>query len=86
MGLSIKNAEVHRLVRELAQLTGETQTAAVRHAVQERLARLRRVDVELATQRLVALGADCAAHMREPYIGVDHGELLYGPDGLPGGQ
>lgn len=83
MSLNIKNEEVHRLVQELANATGESQTTAVLHAVQERLQRLRRPDVESATQRLLAIGADCAAHMREPYLSIDHGDLLYGPDGLP---
>jgi antitoxin VapB len=83
MSLNIKNEEVHRLVQELAHATGESQTTAVLHAVQERLARVRRVDVEEATQRLVKIGEDCAAHMREPFLSIDHGEMLYGPDGLP---
>ncbi|SRR5579884_1923964 len=37
--LNIKDAEATRLVRELVELTGETQTEAVRKALQERLER-----------------------------------------------
>jgi len=37
--LNIKDAEATRLVRELAELTGETQTEAVRKALRERLQR-----------------------------------------------
>jgi antitoxin VapB len=37
--LNIKDAEATRLVRELAALTGETQTEAVRKALRERLDR-----------------------------------------------
>lgn len=37
--LSIKDAEAARLVDELAALTGETQTEAVRNALRERLER-----------------------------------------------
>ncbi len=37
--LNIKDAETTALVRELVDLTGETQTEAVRKAVKERLAR-----------------------------------------------
>ena len=37
--LNIKDAETTRLVRELAELTGETQTEAVRKALRERLQR-----------------------------------------------
>jgi antitoxin VapB len=41
MALNIKNAEVERLVDEVAALTGETKTEAVRRALEERRARLR---------------------------------------------
>jgi antitoxin VapB len=37
--LNIKDAETTRLVRELVELTGETQTEAVRKAVRDRLER-----------------------------------------------
>jgi antitoxin VapB len=33
--------------------------------------------------RLVAIGRDCAAHLKEPYKSADHGDLLYDKDGLP---
>ena len=41
MALNIKNAEVERLAAEVADLTGETKTEAVRRALAERRARLR---------------------------------------------
>lgn len=37
--LNIKDAEATRLARELAELTGESQTEAVRNALRERLDR-----------------------------------------------
>jgi antitoxin VapB len=37
--LNIKDAEATRLVRELIELTGETQTEAVRNSLRERLER-----------------------------------------------
>ncbi len=40
MPLSIKNAEVERLVAEVAELTGESKTEAVRQALKERRSRL----------------------------------------------
>ena len=40
MALNIKNAEVERLAREVADITGESKTEAVRKALQERRARL----------------------------------------------
>lgn len=42
MALNIKNEEVERLVAEVAAATGETKTEAVRQALAERRARLRR--------------------------------------------
>jgi antitoxin VapB len=83
MSLNIKSEEVHQLVRELANLTGESMTAAVANAVRERLERMHRErDVGLA-ERLLAIGKDCAAHLKEPFRSVEHGDLLYDDLGLP---
>jgi antitoxin VapB len=75
--LNIKNEEAHRLARELARVTGESMTAAVSKAIRERLERIRAVD------RILKSGRDCAAHFKEPYKSVDHGDLLYDEKGLP---
>jgi antitoxin VapB len=40
MALNIKNAEVERLVADIARATGETKTEAIRRALEERKARL----------------------------------------------
>ena len=40
MPLNIKNAEVERLVTEVARLAGESKTEAVKRALEERRARL----------------------------------------------
>jgi antitoxin VapB len=83
MSLNIKNEKTHRLIRQLARLTGESMTAAVEQAVQERLERVRkRKDGDLA-ERILKIGKECAAHMKEPYRSIDHGELLYDEKGLP---
>ncbi len=82
MGLNIKNEETHRLARELAEITGESLTEAVTVALRERLTHKRRWDGRLA-DRLVAIGKECAAHLKEPYRSVDHAELLYDQRGLP---
>jgi antitoxin VapB len=81
--LNIKNAETHRLARELATLTGEGVTRAVTVAVSERLERIRREREGGLAERLLAIGEDCAAHLREPYRSIDHGELLFDERGLP---
>jgi antitoxin VapB len=80
--LNIKNDEAHRLAREIADLTGESLTSAVTVALRERLARIKDERTGLA-ERLLAIGRDCAAHMKEPWLTVEHGELLYDERGLP---
>jgi antitoxin VapB len=83
MGLNIKNAETHRLVQELAALTGESMTAAVTEAVRERLDRVRRERGGGLAHRLLAIGRECAAHLDEPFRSIDHGDWLYDERGLP---
>jgi len=83
VSLHIKNARTHELVRELAALTGETQTMAVAIAVRERLERVRHLREAGLTDRLLAIGADTARRLREPYRSADHGDLLYDERGLP---
>ncbi len=83
MGMNIKNEETHRLVRELAELTGENQTAAITKAVRERLERVRRGRRTSLAERLMAIGKDCASHLKEPYRSADHADLLYDEKGLP---
>jgi len=82
MSLNIKNEKTHRMIRELARVTGETMTAAVDKAVRERLERCRRRKGNLG-ERLLQIGKECAAHMKEPYLSIDHGEMLYDEKGLP---
>jgi antitoxin VapB len=83
MSLNIKNEKTHRLVRQLAQATGETMTAAVERAVKERLDRVSKKNGKGLAERLLAIGRDCAAHLKEPYKSIDHGDLLYDEKGLP---
>lgn len=83
MSLNIKNERAHRLVVELAGLTGETQTQAVTKAVAERLARLREANAGGLADRLMAIGRDTAPRLPETLRTVDHGDLLYDDQGLP---
>jgi len=85
MSLNIKNPEAHALAERLAKLTGETLTEAVTTALRERLARIEQTagfDVALY-QKLKAIAADCRKHMKEPYLSMEHGDLLYDERGLP---
>jgi antitoxin VapB len=84
MSLNIKSEEAHRLARELATLTGESMTVAVTEAIRERVERLKRSKREGLSERLLAIGRDCAARLKEPYRSIDHGDLLYDEKtGLP---
>ena len=83
MGMNIKNDETHRLVQELAKVTGESQTTAITKAVRERLNRIRTKRGRSLAERLVAIGQDCASHLKEPFRSAEHGDLLYDEKGLP---
>lgn len=82
ISLNIKNTEACRLISELAELTGETMTAAVTEAVRERLNRLRGKRAGLA-QRLLAIGKDCADRLGDEFRRLDYDALLYDEKGLP---
>lgn len=81
MSLNIKNEEAHALAVQLAQITGESLTGAVTQALRERLERLQQPDT--LADELLAIGRDCALHLKEPYRTTPHGELLYDDKGLP---
>jgi antitoxin VapB len=83
MSLNIKNEDTDRLAHELAGLTGESLTTAVTVAVRERLERLLQSKRGALSDRLLKIGKDCAAHLKEPFLTVEHGDLLYDEKGLP---
>jgi antitoxin VapB len=83
MSLNIKSEEAHRLARELANATGESMTAAVSEAIRERLERVRGSSKEGLAERLLKIGQDCAAHLKEPYKSIDIDKLLYDEKGMP---
>jgi antitoxin VapB len=83
MSLNIKNERAHRQARELASLTGESMTVAVSEAIRERLERVRGNSKQGLAERLLAIGRDCAAHLKEPYKSMDVDELLYDEKGMP---
>ncbi len=83
MALNIKNPETERLVRELAAMTKENQTEAITQAVRERIQRLRAGAEPDLAERLLAIGRDCAARLKEPWRSAEHGDLLYDDRGLP---
>lgn len=83
MSLNIKDEHAHRMAKELARLTGESMTAAVGEAIRERLERVRGHSKQDLADRLLQIGQECAARIREPYKSIDHGKLLYDEKGMP---
>ena len=62
MPLNIKDPATERSVRELAEITGETVTTAVRRAAEERLQRVRRERGERSlADELLEIGKRCAS-------------------------
>jgi antitoxin VapB len=62
MALNIRNTETERLAAELAAMTGETKSEAVRRAVEDRLRRLRQDEVgRPLAQELDAIALRCAS-------------------------
>lgn len=85
MALQIEAPATIRLIEELARRTGESAETVVEVALRERLARLRTPEEEAARRaRVYAIIHELAGYAREaPELVTDHGELLYGEDGLP---
>ena len=78
MSLNIKNEETHRLVQELAGLTGESMTVAVTEAVRERLTRVKSRGM---AERIRKISKECSARLKgRPLPDID--ELLYDENGL----
>jgi antitoxin VapB len=80
MALNIKDPSVHETVKQIAKITGESQTEAVAKAVHERLARLQRDDL---AARLLAIGHKTASRMSPETMSLDHAQVLYDERGLP---
>ena len=80
MSLNIKNAETYRLIRELANMTGESMTGAVTVAVQERLERIKS---DFQTGDILELAREIRDRLPPGYLDIDHAELLYDERGLP---
>ena len=81
MALNIKNEETSLAVAKLASLTGLSMTEAIRQAVEEKLARLQ--NVEERTEHILAIGRDCASRLPDSLKKQEHGNILFGTDGLP---
>jgi antitoxin VapB len=82
--LNIKNEEAYRLVKELADLEGESMTTVVIEAVRDRLERTReKKDRTGLAERLLAISRGSGHLWDEPSLATRHGDLLYDEYGLP---
>lgn len=83
MSMNIKNEDAHKLARQLARLTGESLTEAVTESVRERLKKVQTKRAGKLSDRLLEIGRDCSARLKEPFRSGEHGDLLYDEKGLP---
>jgi len=83
MPLNIKDPATEKAVRELAALTGETVTAAVHRAAEERLQRVRRDRTARSlAEQILEIGRRCASLPDRDRRSAD--EILgYDEHGLP---
>ena len=89
MALNLKNAEVERLAAEVARLTGESKTEAVRRALEERRRRLKRRSGSDRRERVLrALETKIWASIPKKELGrrltrqEEDAILGYGPEGV----
>ncbi len=89
MALNIKNPEVERLAADVAALTGESKTEAIRKALEERKSRLSLNVVENRREHLwrfleEEIWVDLPGDVRGKGISQEEQDeiLGYGPDGV----
>ena len=81
MGMNIKSEKAHRLAKRLADETGESMTAAIERALEDKLARLNRYKEREARYRRIRAIVD-SLPPPPPGVTSDHSDL-YDDDGLP---
>lgn len=82
--LNIKNDRAYQLVKELADLKGESMTTVVIEAVENELERTReKKDRTGLAERLLAITSGNGRLWDEPHLSTRHGDLLYDEYGLP---
>jgi antitoxin VapB len=89
MALNIKNGEVERLATEVARLTGESKTEAIRRALDERRGRLKSASNDTRRARVLRfLEKRVWSSMPKTQVGrrltrAEEDEILgYGPGGV----
>jgi antitoxin VapB len=80
MSLNIKNPATYNLARRLSEMTGESMTAAVTVALQERIERLER---DFKVEEILAMAREIRERLPSGYLDQDFDELLYDERGAP---
>ena len=86
MSLNIKNETTHALVRQLAALTGQSQTSAVEDAVRRRIAELEQSRTDEEQERRRRIRAVIRRAQQLPNTGRTTDEImdeLYDETGMP---
>ena len=78
MSLNIKNQETERLAQQLAALTGQSMTAVVTEALQEKLNRVKNKGM---AERIMKISKKCSARLKGMPL-PDINDLLYDENGL----
>jgi antitoxin VapB len=81
MRLTVDNPEAYRLARAIADVTGETLTAAVIEALRQRHTGLEGRSCRASVDEILAIADRVSVHIKKPYL--EHGTLLYEENGLP---
>lgn len=80
MALNIKNERAQELAREVAEMTGESQTTAVIVALEERKERLK---IRNRREKWMTIGSENAKRYGDKLSSQGIDELLYDESGLP---
>ena len=84
MQLNIKSEQAHRMAKELARLTGESMTEAVRKAIAQRLEEERQRQAHERGDLASRLAPILARAQRRTVLDDRPGDdILYDEDGLP---
>lgn len=89
MALNLKNSAVERLAAEVARLTGESKTEAIRRALEERRQRLKTPSIDERRARVLRLlekkiwpMLPAGERGRRPTQAEEDEILGFGPDGV----
>ena len=89
MALNLKNSAVERLAAEVARLTGESKTEAIRRALEERRQRLKTPSIDERRARVLQLlekkiwpMLPAGERGRRPTQAEEDEILGFGPDGV----